>query len=286
MELNIIILVLVSATLHPMWNLLIKKNPDPQLGYLCLTILFGLSALIHGLWAGVDFSAVFSYLPLIGVSVLGQLLYGNSLTATLKRGDLSAYYPIIRASPVFVVAFSVIFLGKSYALVILLGIALIVAGGYLLLYRRGTSIFNDPAALGFALIAMSGSGIYSLSDAQLMESIEPQALAVAVETTIIPVYAIRWYRQRNTGDTFLANANFNGLTYLLLPGIIAYSSYYLILLAYQSGGEVGAVTALRQTSILISVALGGLFLREGAMARRFIAAGILMFGVILIAING
>jgi uncharacterized membrane protein len=73
---------------------------------------------------------------------------------------------------------------------------------------------------------------------------------------------------------------------LLLPGIIAYSSYYLILLAYQSGGEVGAVTALRQTSILISVALGGLFLREGAMARRFIAAGILMFGVILIAING
>jgi uncharacterized membrane protein len=286
MELNIIILVLVSATLHPMWNLLIKKNPDPQLGYLCLTILFGLSALIHGLWAGVDFSAVFSYLPLIGVSVLGQLLYGNSLTATLKRGDLSAYYPIIRASPVFVVAFSVIFLGKSYALVILLGIALIVAGGYLLLYRRGTSIFNDPAALGFALLAMSGSGIYSLSDAQLMESIEPQALAVAVEATIIPVYAIRWYRQRNTSDTFLANANFNGLTYLLLPGIIAYSSYYLILLAYQSGGEVGAVTALRQTSILISVALGGLFLREGAMARRFIAAGILMFGVILIAING
>lgn len=286
MELNIVILVLVSATLHPMWNLLIKKNPDPQLGFLCLTILFGISALIHGLWAGVDFGAIFSYLPLIGISVLGQLLYGNSLTATLKRGDLSAYYPIIRASPVFVVAFSMIFLGKSYALVILLGIALVVAGGYLLLYRRGTSIFNDPAALGFALIAMSGSGIYSLSDAELMKSIEPQALAVAVETTIIPVYAIRWYRQRNTDDTILSHMNFNGIIHLLLPGIIAYSSYYLILLAYQSGGEVAAVTALRQASIPISVALGGLFLREGAMARRFIAAGILTFGIILIAING
>ena len=286
MELDIVILVLVSATLHPMWNLLIKKNPDPQLGYLFLTMLFGLSALIHGLWAGVDFGAIFSYLPLIGVSILGQLLYGNSLTATLKRGDLSAYYPIIRASPIFVVAFSVLFLGKSYALVILLGIALVVAGGYLLLYRRGTSIFNDPAALGFALIAMSGSGIYSLSDAVLMKSIEPQALAVVVEIAIVPVYAIRWYRQRNTDDTVLAHMNFNGVIHLLLPGIIAYSSYYLILLAYQSGGEVAAVTALRQASIPISVALGGLFLREGAMARRFIAAGILTFGIILIAING
>jgi drug/metabolite transporter (DMT)-like permease len=269
-----------------MWNLLIKKNPDPQLGFLCLTILFGISALIHGLWAGVSFIAIFSSLPLIAVSVLGQLLYGNSLTATLKRGDLSAYYPIIRASPIFVVAFSVLFLGKSYALVIIFGIALVVAGGYLLLYRRGTSIFKDPAALGFALVAMSGSGIYSLSDAQLMQTITPQALAIAVETTIVPVYAIRWYRQRDTDDTVLAHANFKGIAYLILPGIIAYSSYYLILLSYQSGGDVASVTSLRQASIPISVALGGLFLREGAMARRFFAASILAFGIILIAVNG
>ncbi len=286
MELNIVILVLVSAILHPMWNLLIKKNPDPQLGYLCLTILFGLSGLIHGLWAGVDFSTVFSYLPLVGVSVLGQLLYGNSLTATLKRGELSTYYPIIRASPVFVVIFSVIFLGKSYALIILLGIALVIAGGYLLLYRRGTSIFNDPAALGFALIAMSGSGIYSLADARLMILIEPQALAVAVEMSIVPIYAIRWYRQRNKNDTYLTHMNFTGMAYLLLPGIIAYSSYYLILLSYQYGGDVASITSLRQASIPISVALGGLFLREGAMARRFFAAAVLVSGIILIAING
>jgi len=286
MELNIVILVLASAMLHPMWNLLIKKNPDPQLGFLCLTILFGLSALIHGLWAGVDFSAIFTALPLIAVSILGQLLYGNSLIATLKRGDLSTYYPIIRASPVFVVAFSMIFLGKSYALIILFGITLVVAGGYLLLYRRGTSIFKDPAAVGFALIAMSGSGIYSLSDAQLMQTITPQALALAVETTIIPVYVIRWYRQRNTDDTFLTHANLNGVTYLILPGIIAYSSYYLILLSYQYGADVASVTSLRQASIPISVALGGLFLREGAMARRFFAASILAFGIVLISVNG
>ena len=73
---------------------------------------------------------------------------------------------------------------------------------------------------------------------------------------------------------------------MLLPGVLAYSSYYLILLAYQLGGDVAAVTAMRQASIPISVALGGLFLREGAMARRFFAAGLLALGIAVIALNG
>jgi uncharacterized membrane protein len=286
MELYIVLLVLLSAVMHPMWNLLIKKNPDPQLGYFCLTIILSLSGLIHGLISGVDFMAVFNVLPLIGISVLGQLLYGNGLTATLKRGDLSAYYPIIRASPVFVVIFSVLFLDKSYALVILLGVGLAVIGGYLLLYRRGTSIFDKPAALWFALIAMSGSGIYSLADGQLMGVIEPQVLLFTVEAIIAPVYAFQWYRQRSTAQTVTSLINLNSIFYLLIPGIIAYSSYYLILLAYQFGGDVAAVTSVRQASIPVSVALGGLFLREGAMARRFFAAGLLGLGIVLIALYG
>ena len=76
------------------------------------------------------------------------------------------------------------------------------------------------------------------------------------------------------------------LVYILAPGALAYLSYYLILLAYQFGGEVAAVTAIRQASIPISVALGGLFLREGAMQRRFFAAGLLALGIVVIALYG
>ena len=54
-------------------------------------------------------------------------------------------------------------------------------------------------------------------------------------------------------------------------------------MSYQLGGEVAAVTSIRQASIPISVALGGLFLREGAMARRFFAAGLLALGIAVIA---
>ena len=102
MGLEIVVLVLVSAVMHPVWNLVIKKNPDPQLGYLFLTITMSICALAHGLVSDADFAAALTVLPLAGLSVCGQVLYGTCLTATLKRGDLSAYYPIIRSSPVFV----------------------------------------------------------------------------------------------------------------------------------------------------------------------------------------
>lgn len=286
METDIVVLVLVSAALHPVWNLLVKKNPDPQLGFLCLVATIGLCALAHGLLEGVDFSAALAVLPLIGLSVCGQLLYGTCLTGTLKRGDLSAYYPIIRASPVFVVIVSVILLGKTYSLVLLFGIAMAVAGGFLLLYRRGTHFLEDPRTLCLALLAMSGTGIYSLADARLMEAIAPQVLVFVVDGLLVPVYAILWLRRRSRVSLPELAAKGLSVTYLLLPGIICYASYYLILLAYQLGGDVAAVTSIRQASIPISVALGGLFLREGAMMRRFFAAGLLALGIVVIALYG
>ena len=286
MSTTILLLVLLSAIMHPVWNLLVKKNPDPELGFLMLTVVLTLCALIHGLWAGVDFAAAYLVIPLIGLSIVGQIFYGVSLTATLKRGDLSTYYPIIRASPVFIVIVSVLFLGKSYPFLILLGIAMVVAGAFLLLYRRGSNIFDDWRTLGLAVLALCGSGIYSLADSQSMNTIEPQVLVFFVEGVLILIYATRWLRGRSSDQiSFALVKNFSPV-YVLLPGVLAYASYYLILVAYQLGGEVAAVTSIRQASIPISVMLGGLFLREGAIIRRLFAASILALGIVVIALNG
>jgi len=282
---DIVVLVLVSAFLHPLWNLLIKKSSDPQFAFMFLTFTISACGLIHGLIVGADFSAVFEVLPLLAISIFGQLLYGNGLTATLKRGDLSMYYPIIRASPVIVVAISVLFLGKSYAPIILLGILLVVFGVFLILYRRGTNFLENPAALGFALLALTGTGLYSLADAEMMKTMSPQVLIFVIDGVIAPIYALQWYRARPAKPAAPLNLLSVKTLWLLVPGIICYASYFLILLAYQLGGDVATVTALRQASILISVILGGMFLREGAILRRFSAAAIIVGGIVVIALN-
>ncbi|WP_306115718.1 MULTISPECIES: hypothetical protein [unclassified Roseovarius] len=285
MSFVIVSLVLTSAVMHPLWNVLLKKYPDPQLGYLFLTATMGLCALCHGLVVGADFSAALAVWPLIGASLCGQILYGTCLTATLSRGDLSAYYPIIRSSPVFVVLVSFVLFGQTYPWTVLLGIFMAVTGGFMLLYRRGSRILEDWRALALALLAMCGTGIYSLADAGAMKTIEPQVLVALVEGPLVLFYGALWLRQRSTRTvTPQRPGNFSWL-HIILPGALAYSSYYLILIAYQLGGDVAAVTSMRQASIPISVLLGGLFLREGAMARRLFAAGLLALGIVVIALS-
>jgi drug/metabolite transporter (DMT)-like permease len=286
LDLNIVVLVLASAIIHPVWNLLVKKNPDPQFGFLFLTLIMSLTALIHGLIVGADFAAILNVLPFLALSIFGQLFYGTCLTATLKRGDLSTYYPIIRASPVFVVIVSFLVLGETYSLIILLGIGMALIGSFLLLYRRGTHFFEDPRTLFLAVLAMSGTGIYSLADAHLMQTISPQVMVFFVDGLVFPVYLFLWLRRGSVTQRQPIDPKNLSLVNMILPGVLCYASYYLILTAYQFGGGVAEVTSLRQASIPISVALGGLFLREGAMLRRFFAASLLAVGIVVIAIFG
>ncbi|MGI9417237.1 MAG: hypothetical protein ACR2RA_05300 [Geminicoccaceae bacterium] len=287
MEPLIALLVLGSAALHPLWNLLLKYGGDPQRGYLVMTATIGLCGLFHALAAGEDLWAAFPVWPLILMSWCGQLLYGTCLTATLRRGDLSTYYPIIRASPVFVVVVSALFLGQSYAAATLAGIAMAVGGGFLLLYRRGTRYFSDPGTLGLALLAMAGTGIYSLADSRLMQSIAPPVQMFWVEALLLPAYAMLYrFRRDEVAPRETKRRPAGSILLFVLPGIIAYVSYIMILLAYQLGGEVAAVTSVRQASIPLSVLLGGYFLREGATLRRLMASLLLAAGIVVIVTAG
>lgn len=286
MDLTLAGMVLVSAVIHPIWNLFLKQEPDSQLAYLGLTFTLAACGLVHSLIAGSDIWSVSAVIPLMFLSWCGQILYGTCLTATLARGDLSSYYPIIRASPVFIVITGVLLLGASYSWYVLLGMAMAVAGGFLLLYRRGTHFLEDPKTLGLALLAMSGTGIYSMADAGLMQVIDPQVQVLWLETLLIPVYLTLYFRRRTHTPIDDGRSLSVRATMLIVPGIMAYGSYLLILMAYQMGGEVAAVTSLRQASIPISVLLGGLFLREGAILRRMIAASLLATGIVIIIAMG
>lgn len=286
MDYTIAVMVIASAVVHPVWNLLLKKEPDPQLGYLGLTASLALCALVHALAAGSDIFAASAVIPLILLSWCGQVLYGICLTATLSRGDLSAYYPIIRASPVFIVIVGVLLLGYSYSWEVLIGMAMAVAGGFLLLYRRGTHFLSEPATLAFALTAMAGTGIYSIADSNLMQVLQPEVQMIWVEGLLVPLYLVLFLRRRSHTRYTDSRPLATRATMLIIPGVMAYASYYLILLAYQMGGEVAAVTSVRQASIPISVLLGGYFLREGSTLRRLVAALILASGIVVIIFSG
>ena len=276
-------LVLVSAALHPLWNLMVKRSPRPEGAFFVLTAQLALFGLVHALVTGADILAAGAVWPLILVSVAGQILYGTSLLVTLKRGDISAYYPIVRASPLFIVVVGFVVFGQRYPPSLLVAIALVLLGGFLLLYRRGTRFLDDPRTLGFAVLAMCGTGIYSLADARLARTIEPPVLFFWVEVLCAPIYAVLFRRVGLAPNLEGGLGTLAGrLLRTLVLASIVYASYILILIAYRMGGDVAAVAAVRQASIPLSVILGGFFLREGSIARRMIASLILALGIVLI----
>jgi len=189
-------LVLASAALHPLWYALVKRDPDPDAAFIGLNAGLALIAFVHALLRGVPLGSALGAWPLLLVSVCGQIAYGLAIVLVLKRGDLSAYYPIIRASPLAIVALSFLVLGERYRPVLLAGIALVLAGTFALQYRRGARLLAEPLNVGLAVLALLASAVYALADARLVRRIDPTAVLFWVQTITVPVFAAVYRRGR------------------------------------------------------------------------------------------
>jgi uncharacterized membrane protein len=122
---------------------------------------------------GADLMAAWKIWHLILISAFGLVPYGSALVITLRRGDLSIYYPIIRSSLVFMVVISVILLGHSYGAPVLFGIALVIVGAFFVQYRPGARLLNDLKILMITLLAMSSTGSHTISDVFAIPVVEP-----------------------------------------------------------------------------------------------------------------
>jgi drug/metabolite transporter (DMT)-like permease len=279
-------LVLASAALHPLWYALVKRDPDPNAAFVGLNAVFAAIALGHAALRGAGLpAAAREAWPLLVLSAIGQLVYGLSIVLVLRRGDLSAYYPIIRSSPLAIVAVGFLVLGERYRPVLLAGIALVLAGTFALQYRPGVRLLAEPLNFGLAVLAMLGSTGYALTDARLVRRIDPVAVLFWVQVITVPVYAAVYGRGQpgwRFGLPLRAWAASPGR--YALVGVMAYASYYLILLAYARGGDPAAVNAVRQVAIPLSVLIGGVWLAEAAMWHRLGAALAIAAGVVVIVL--
>ena len=190
MDPTVVVIVLASATLHPLWNAAVKDDDRPEGAFIGLVVMLLILAGAHSVIAGFDLTTIVHVWPLLALSCFGQLLYGTSLVMTFRRGDLSAYYPIIRSSPLFIVVVGVLFLDQAYTFPIIVGIVMVPIGAFALQYRRGFRLFDDPITLFFAVVALCGTGFYSIADSRAVQVVEPPVMLFWVEVFALPSYLI------------------------------------------------------------------------------------------------
>ncbi len=119
----------------------------------------------------------------------------------------------------------------------LAGIALVLGGAFFLQYRRGARLLDDPGTLILAVLAMAGTGIYSIADSRAMRVVEPPVLLFWVQVLCLPSYVLVFRARGRSAPGWGALFVWAKTPLRTLGiGVMCYVSYYLILWVYGHGG--------------------------------------------------
>ena len=287
MSIPVLFLVIFSALLHPVRVFLIKGDNTPEGLTLSVVIIFGFMSFFQIILMGINPWEVFEIWPLIAISSVGLLLHFWCIVKSLRVGDFSVNYPIIRSSPMFVVVAGYIFLNHHYSMEILLGIAIVILSAFMIQYTPGGKYLSKPSSILLAVLAMCFHGIITLADAEAMKYVEPAAFLFIQYLFVTPAMAIIFILTRPSGKNiyeYLFSGWGEKPLRFFLAGFTAYASYLLILYSFRMGANVAAVSAIRQISIPFSVLIGGFYLFEKQMNYRLFWSLLLTLGVIIIIV--
>ena len=274
MSFHIISLVLFAALLHASWNALLRGGADRLWSMTVMCLAVAIASAVIALFLAPPAEASWRYAVLSAVLHVGYNLF---LVRSYAVGDLGQTYPISRgSSPILITVAASVFAGESVSLAALSGIAL-VSGGIISLAFKGRrlAVPSLPYALGTGCFIAA----YSVTDGiGVRLSGAPMAYTVwmcALWGVLMPAVYIG---MRGAGSLFTRRPGFmtafgGGLVSLLAYGIIIYA---------MSGAPMGAVSALRETSVLFAALIGYFFLGETLTVRKMLACAVIAIGTIII----
>ena len=292
MAASTILLILLSATIHVGWNLLVKSSRDPR----------AFSA-VKGMIIAVIGVVVLPMVPLISIpeelwfyAVLSGLIhavYILALSSAYRTGDLSVVYPIARSSPAFVAMAAYLTLAESISIRGALGIGLVAVCIVLLHSRQGGSDSEARSrhvvGVRWALLTLASVVAYSLVDKAAMvifaqvDAVKPMMrgpVYFLIESVIaFSLYTIYIWWQAASSIRAVAREQ---LPKAILAASGTLASYSLILHVMQTE-KVSYVVTLRQSSMLIAVLVGWLWLKEARGAFRLIVAAVMLLALSLVA---
>jgi drug/metabolite transporter (DMT)-like permease len=285
MPLTALGLLLLAASLHAMWNLLVKNARQKQVftwwalvvGAICFAPLLILTrAFPLQVW------------PLVICSALVEAVYYITLTRAYEHGDFSLVYPMARgAAPAFLVLWAILFLGErprlaGFAGLALLVLGLIIVGGKTWWSLRKTAKLST-SGLALALSVAFCISIYSVIDGAAVRMVSPLPYTVLVlslaNAFFTPLVLLRYGRR---AVVFEWRTNW---LRIIIVGILAFASYMLVLVSYTIA-PVSYAGAVREISIVFAAFMGWRWLREDLGLLRILGASVIFVGILIIAIGG
>lgn len=275
-------LVLLAALMHAGWNTVLKLGQGERA--LTMAGVVGTATVIGALIVPfVDVPARESW-PWLAASIAIHVAYFILLNQAYRFGDLSHVYPVARGTgPLLAAAAAAWIANETLSDAAFWGVIL-VSGGILSLsfQKREDGAGGNLAALGFALLTGVTIAAYTVADALGIRASGARLGYIAWLMLLngLPFLAWVWWKHRGELAGYLRHRAGPAV----LGGAMTFSAYGLVLWAY-SLGAIAPVAALRETSVIIAVLIGTLFLGEPFGRRRLLAAVIVAAGAALLALG-
>jgi len=279
-----IALLLTSAALHTLWNLLLKQSREKYIAMGWQVILSGAISAVALLFIGLPPRSMWLFAL---VSMTLEAIYFGLLTYAYSDHDFSLVYPMARGTaPALVVLWAALFLGEIPSPGGFIGIAMIVCGMVII---GATSLFQNHAdrpqfrGIAIALSVALVISIYTLIDGFAVK--HGPALPYGLSMFMMVPFLTTPVIVRHYGRSHFVDALREQPARLVLIGILGVVAYLMALFAY-SIAPVNYSEAIREVSVVMGAFAGWYFLGEEMGKTRIIGAVVIFAGIVLIAIFG
>lgn len=274
-----VLVVLLAAMLHAVWNALAHAIPDRLIGFALIGVAYTVCSAATIPFVAAPARASWPYL--LG-SVALHIAYELFLLASYQLGDFGQVYPLARGTSPWVVAIiATLAVGEALPLQHLVGVLVISAGLLSLLFAGGLPGRRQVPALAAAFatgLLIAGYTVLDGVGVRISGSVPGYAAWLfLLQGPALPLLAVI-VRGRELSFARLRRIGPAGLT----GGVLSLAAYGLVLWA-QTRGALAAVAALRETSIVFGAVLAAIFLHERFGRYRVLASIVTCIGIALIA---
>ncbi|MBN3751718.1 EamA family transporter [Paraburkholderia sp. Tr-20389] len=269
-------IVLFAALLHASWNAILHGNRDRFLSMTWMSIAIAAVATLVVLFNPLPASASW---PCIAASGLVHIFYNVSLVRSYRRSDLAVAYTIARGSSPLLVTLGAAFfaheaIGPSHAL----GVAMI-SGGIIAIALQGQHVSRAGALA--ALTTGATIALYTVIDGIGVRLSDGQSLAYTAWMFLFYwLMPVLFVAARGLAALWTpVRAQPLSIGSSLVGGLVSIAAYGIVIWALQSGA-MGAVSALRETSVVFAVLIGQVFLRQTVSGTRWLACLVVAAGAV------
>ncbi|MDP1713650.1 MAG: EamA family transporter [Anaerolineales bacterium] len=279
-----LVLLFLSASMHAVWNFLLKNAEEKYIAMGWQVILSGIFSLGFIFFTGLPPKEMWLFAV---ISMILEAIYFILLCRAYSDHDFSLVYPIARgAAPALLVLWSAIFLREQLTAGGYLGLAMITGG---MIVIGATTLLQNKSekphlrgiltALSVALVI----SIYTFIDGSAVKN--GPALPYGLFMFVMVPFVTTPYLTRKYGWDSFARVWKKNRGYLLLGGMLGLVAYMLALFAY-TFAPLSYSGAIREVSAVIGAFLGWRFLKEEMGGVRVVGSAIVFAGVMVIAVFG